>query len=154
MIMDDGEHTVRRRLSRFAALTMALLALAGWQTVQAAAAGGRAAQAGSGTARGTGVVIDLGGPALTTQGSTIRLHATLLDSLEYGGGARIAVLQRKSDGKWRRIAARDVDWKLGGSVGHVAFPLRAAPAGLLSYRVTWKNPAGTTHSNVWWVEVE
>ena len=153
--MDNGEHTVRRRLPLFAALTMAQVALAGWQTVQAAAAGGRAAQAGpDNTARGTGVVIDLGGPALTAHGATIRLHATLLDSLEYGGGARIAVLQRKSGGSWRRIAARSVDWKLGGSVGHVSLPLRAAPAGLLSYRVTWKNPAGTTHSNVWWVEVE
>ena len=152
--MDNGEHTVRRRLPLFAALTMALVALAGWQTVQAAAAGGRAAQAGSGTARSTGVVIDLDGPALTTHGLTVRLHATLLDSLKYGGGGGTAVLQRKTGGSWRRIAARGVDWKLGGSVGHVSFPLRAAPAGLLSYRVTWKNPAGTTHSNVWRLEVE
>lgn len=107
-------------------------------------------------ARDTGVTIKLKGPSSADYGATIKLHATLKDSLMYGGGNRVAVLLQNKDGHLRRIASKEVDWRLGGSLGSVTFSVTATPTamGLAKYRVAWKNPGGVTRSNVWSVEID
>ena len=105
----------------------------------------------------TGVSIKLRGPSNIAEGATLKLTATLKNSLKYGGGDRVAVLLQNKDGHLRRIASKTVDWRLGGSVGTVVFSV-ADPTptamGIAKYRVAWTNPGGTTRSNVWSVEID
>ena len=111
-----------------------------------------AASAGS-----TGVSIKLKGPSHVAEGSTLRLAATIKDSLKYGGGNRVAVLLQNKDGHLRRIASKEIDWTLGGSLGAVVFSVSdptPTAMGIAAYRVAWKNPGGVTRSNVWRVEID
>jgi len=105
----------------------------------------------------TGVTIKLRGPGNIAEGATLKLTATLKNSLKYGGGDRVAVLLQNKDGHLRRIASKTIDWRLGGSVGKVVFcvsdPTPTA-MGIAKYRVAWTNPGGTTRSNVWSVEID
>jgi hypothetical protein len=67
------------------------------------------------------------------------------------------VLLQNKDGHLTRIASKEVQWTLGGSVGSVVFqnivPTPTA-MGIAQYRVAWTNPGGTTRSNVWRVEID
>ena len=110
-----------------------------------------AASAGS-----TGVTIKLKGPRAAAQGATIRLSATLKNSLEYGGENGPAVLLQIKDGHLRRIASKTVVWEVGGSIGFVFFRVKAAPSamGIATYRVALKSRGGTTRSNVWRVAID
>jgi hypothetical protein len=116
-----------------------------------------AALAPAASAGKTGVSIKLRGPGDVAQGSTFKLTAALKDSLKYGGGARVAVLLQNVDGHLKRIASKEVDWRLGGSVGTVAFSVSdptPTAMGIAVYRVKWTNPGGATYSNAWRVEID
>ena len=104
----------------------------------------------------TGVTVKLKGPRAAAQGATIRLSATLKNSLEYGGDNGPAVLLQNKDGHLRRIASKTVVWEVGGSIGFVFFRVKAAPSamGIATYRVALKSRGGTTRSNVWRVAID
>ena len=103
------------------------------------------------------MTIKLKGPSHVAEGSTLKLTATLKNSLKYGGGDRVAVLLQNKDGHLTRIASKAIDWRLGGSVGKVVFSVSdptPTAMGIAKYRVAWTNPGGTTRSNVWSVEID
>lgn len=105
----------------------------------------------------TGVSIKLRGPESCKQGAEIKLTATIKDTLMYGGGDRVAVLMQVKNGHLKRIASKTVAWEVGGSVGFVIFKhITPTPTamGIATYRVNWTNPAGTTRSNAWSVEID
>ena len=116
-----------------------------------------AALAPAASAGKTGVSIKLKGPSHVAADATLKLTATIKDSLKYGGGDRVAVLLQNKNGHLRRIASKEIDWTLGGSLGAVVFfvshPTPTA-MGVAAYRVAWTNPGGITRSNVWRVEID
>jgi len=104
----------------------------------------------------TGVKIKLKGPSAADNGAMIKLTATIRNSLKYGGGSRVAIIMQNQDGDLRRIGSKAVTWSLGGSKGTVTFwvKAKASAMGIAKYRAAWKNPGGTTRSNVLRVEID
>ncbi|MEI6450335.1 MAG: hypothetical protein WCP98_10340 [Actinomycetes bacterium] len=104
----------------------------------------------------TGVKIKLRGPSAADNGAMIKLTATIRNSLKYGGGNRVATIMQNQDGGLKRIGSKAVTWSLGGSRGTVTFWVRATASamGIARYRAAWRNPGGTTRSNVLMVEID
>jgi hypothetical protein len=104
----------------------------------------------------TGVKIKLSGPRQANDGAMIQLTAKISNSLKYGGGNRVAVVMQNRNGDLKRIGSKAIAWTVGGSVGKVTFWVAAQPTamGMAKYRVAWKNPGGTTRSNMWEVEID
>lgn len=115
-----------------------------------------AALAPAAFAGGTGVKIKLKGPSQADYGAMIRLTATIQNSLKYGGGNRVALVLQNKDGNLKRIGSKAISWSLGGSLGTVTFWVKAQPTamGMAKYRAAWRNPGGSTHSNMWEVEID
>jgi len=104
----------------------------------------------------TGVKIKLSGPRQADDGAMIQLTAKISNSLKFGGGNRVALVMQNKNGDLKRIGSRTIAWSLGGSVGKATFWVTAHPSamGMAKYRVAWKNPGGTTRSNMWEVEID
>jgi ABC-type glycerol-3-phosphate transport system substrate-binding protein len=114
-----------------------------------------AALAPAAFAGGTGVKIKLTGPSQANDGAMIKLTASIQNSLKYGGGNRVALVLQNKNGDLKRIGSKAITWSTGGSVGTVSFWVTAQPSamGMAKYRAAWRNPGGSTHSNVWEVEI-
>ena len=104
----------------------------------------------------TGVKIKLSGPGQANDGAMIQLTAKISNSLKYGGGSRAALVMQNKNGALKRIGSKAVTWSLGGSVGKVTFWVKAHPSamGMAKYRAAWKNPGGSTRSNMWEIEID
>ena len=98
----------------------------------------------------TGVKIKLTGPSQADNGAMIALHAKISNSLKYGGGNRVSLILQNKDGNLRRIGSKAITWSQGGSVGNVTFwvAAKASAMGIAKYRAAWRNPGGSTHSNM------
>lgn len=104
----------------------------------------------------TGVTMKLTGPSSANNGSMIPLKVTIKNSLKYGGGNRVTVILQNKNGDLRRIASKAVVWSEGGSLGVVTVwvKARASAMGIAKYRAAWRNPGGTTYSNVKRVSID
>jgi hypothetical protein len=107
-------------------------------------------------AGGTGVKIKLTGPDQADNGAMVKLTAKISNSLKYGGGNRAALILQNKDGNLKRIGSKAITWSEGGSKGVVEFWVKAEASamGIAKYKAAWKNPGGTTHSNVCSVEID
>ena len=104
----------------------------------------------------TGVKIKLKGPSTADDGAMIKLTAKIRNSLKYGGGDRVAIIMQNKDGDLKRIGSKAIAWSEGGSKGTVTFWVKAQASamGIAEYRAAWRNPGGTTRSNVLRVEID
>jgi len=106
-------------------------------------------------AQSAGVKIRLTGPSSAKQGATIKVKAVISNPERADGSDRI-ILLKNVNGHLKRQASAAPTWTNGGRKGVAYFWVVPTPSamGIAKYRAAWKNPGGTTRSNVLRVEID